>query len=70
MKLLYILLSMASLVGTIVSSAQFAMAIRYHEWGRVIVYFFLAVLCLELLVMAALRLYRCRRNPDDSEETL
>ena len=60
--LCYVLLTLAGLAGGIVCGIQFVMAIRFMELGRVVVYFTLAVLSLELFVIALTRLVRMRQQ--------
>ncbi|MBQ7129956.1 MAG: hypothetical protein IJO21_02805 [Oscillospiraceae bacterium] len=63
--LIYAVLSLAGLFGGILCAVQFVTAIRFGELGRVIVYFFLAVLCLELLAVCVTRLVRMRKTKEE-----
>ena len=56
------LLALVGTAGAIVSAVMFVMAIRFVELGRVIVYFTLTVLCLELVVYSLIRLVNLRKS--------
>lgn len=59
------LLTLAGLVCGVVCMIQFVMAIRYGELGRVVVYFTLAVLSVELFIIALTRLVRMRKPKEE-----
>lgn len=52
-KTLFQLLALVGAIGLIVSIVMLVSAIKFGEIGRVIAYFVLGVLCLELAVWAA-----------------
>ena len=60
--ILFALLILVGTAGAIVSAVMFVMAIRFGELGRVIVYFTLTVLCLELVVYSLIRLVNLRKS--------
>ena len=67
-KLAVILFALLALIGTagaVVSAVMFVMAIRFGELGRVIVYFMLAVLSLELAIYSFVRLVNLRKSQKD-----
>lgn len=53
-KTVYKLLALLGALGLIVSIVMFVSAIKFVELGRVIVYFVIGILCLELLIWAFL----------------
>lgn len=53
-KSVYKLLALLGALGLIVSIIMFISAIKFGELGRVIVYFVIGILCLELLIWAFL----------------
>ena len=53
-KTVYKLLALLGALGLIVSIIMFISAIKFGELGRVIVYFVIGILCLELLIWAFL----------------
>lgn len=59
------LLTLAGLACGIVCAIQFVMAIRFGELGRVVVYFTLAVLSVELFIIALTRLVRMRKPKEE-----
>lgn len=61
-----LLLMTAGLVCAGICAVQFVMALRFGELGRVLVYFVLAVLGLELFAISLTRLIRLRRNKESS----
>ena len=54
-KTLFQLLALVGAIGLIVSIVMLVSAIKFGEIGRVVVYFVLGVLCLELTVWAAVK---------------
>lgn len=54
MRAVYKLLAAAGGIGVVLCAIQFVMAIRYGELGRVVVYLFLGLFCLELIVLGAI----------------
>ena len=48
-------LMIIGLVGGILCTVQFIMALRYGELGRVVVYFTIAAICIELSVLSLIR---------------
>ena len=53
-KTVYKLLALIGALGLIVSTVMFVSAIKFGELGRVIVYFVIGILCLELSIWAFL----------------
>lgn len=53
-KTVYKLLALLGALGLIASIIMFISAIKFGELGRVIVYFVIGILCLELLIWAFL----------------
>ena len=53
-KTVYKLLALLGALGLIVSIIMFISAIKFGELGRVIVYFVIGILCLELMIWALL----------------
>ena len=53
-KTVYKLLALLGALGLIASIIMFVSAIKFGELGRVIVYFVIGILCLELLIWAFL----------------
>ena len=53
-KMVYKLLALLGALGLIASIIMFISAIKFGELGRVIVYFVIGILCLELLIWAFL----------------
>lgn len=64
----YLLLTLAGLVCAILCAVQFAMAIRFLELGRVIVYFLLAVICAGVFGIGLTRLIRMRNRKESGEK--
>lgn len=60
-NILNILLSISGICGTVFAVIMFIMAIVFGELGRVIFYFIIAILFIELSVCAILRLTRSRK---------
>ncbi len=58
---LNILLTVVWIAGGIVCAVMLVMAIRFQEWGRVLLYGCLALVCLELAVLAVIRLVRLQK---------
>ena len=54
-------LSAAGLFGASICAIQFAMAVRFMELGRCILYFFLASLCIETAVFSIANLLKKRK---------
>ena len=53
-KTVYKLLALLGALGLIASIIMFISAIKFGELGRVIVYFVIGILCLELMIWALL----------------
>ena len=67
-NILNILLSISGICGTVFAVIMFIMTIVFGELGRVIFYFIIAILFIELLVWAILRLIRSRKNLSERKE--
>ena len=67
-NILNILLTISGICGTVFAVIMFIMAIVFGELGRVIFYFIVAILFIELLVCAILRLIRSRKNLSERKE--
>ena len=65
LPVVYLFLAWAGLVCCVVCGIQFVMALRYGELGRVVMYFLLAVLSVELLCVSVTRLVRMRRTKQE-----
>ena len=59
--LVNVIVILASLAGTAVCAIQFAVAVRFLELGRVLLYFLLTSLCIETLVFSVIRLVKDRK---------
>lgn len=56
-----VILASISVIGASICAIQFAMAVRFMELGRCIVYFFLASLCIETSVFSIANLLKKRK---------
>ena len=54
----FTVMAIIGILGTVLSVSQFVMACNFAEFGRVIVYFILAVLCIELAVASIIKLVK------------
>lgn len=61
-NIINILLAVVGICGTVFALIMFIMAIAFGELGRVIFYFIISILFIELSVWAILRLIRSRKN--------
>lgn len=57
-KILWIILGLLCLAGAVCGAVMTVMAVRFMELGRVIFYGVITVLCLEVAVLAFLKLRR------------
>lgn len=55
-KILYVLLSVIGILGSLLSIWQFVASLIFMEFGRVLFYFILAALCVELLFFSVMRI--------------
>ena len=60
-KILYLILILLGIAGFAACAVMMVMAVRFHEWGRVLAYGIALLLCAELVILSFLRLRnQCR----------
>ena len=52
MKHIWMVLALLGVAGLIVSTVMVVMSVRFGEWGRVLFYGVIAILCIEMAVIA------------------
>ena len=71
-KLLPVLFAVLTVLGMVcagICAVQFVMALRFGELGRVLLYFFLTVLGLELFAISLNRLVRMRKSKENTVQS-
>ncbi len=58
---LNVVLAVVSVIGASICAIQFAIAVRFLELGRCVLYFFLASLCIETSVFSIVYLLKKRK---------
>jgi len=55
-KILHLILMLLGIVGIVACAVTVVMAVRFHEWGRVLAYGIALLLCAELVILSFIRL--------------
>lgn len=61
-RAIFVVLSVIGVLGALLLSSQFIIAIVFGELGRVLLYFILTVLCAEFAIMAIIKLAKDRKK--------
>ncbi len=56
-RVVFVLLGIIGLAGTVLSAIMFVSAIRFSELGRVVLYLVTAVVCMEMTVLSFMKAF-------------